>query len=128
MEGLKDGLKVNMEVFKVDMDMMNVKLEALTKLLQERLPSGDKVIHENHDEEERNMNYDFSDFKVGFKTHHTPNINMRKLDGKDLVTWILQMEQFFYLHDFSHTQNVCIAPLYYNKISFSGINGLVLAN
>jgi len=42
-----------MGVFKVDMDTMNAKLEGLTKLLQEKLLSGDKVIHENHDEEKR---------------------------------------------------------------------------
>lgn len=78
-----------MEVFKVDMDVMNVKLEGLTKLLQEMLPSGDKVIHENYDEEKRNMNYDFRDSNVGAKNHHIPKIDMRKFDGKDPVTWIL---------------------------------------
>jgi len=89
MEGFKYGLKENMGVFKADMDAMNVKLEGLTKLLQERLPRGDKVIHENHDEEQRNMNYDFRDSNVWFKTHHIPKINMRNFDDKDTITWIL---------------------------------------
>lgn len=44
---LNDGLRAHME------EMMNVKIEGLKegleKLLEERLPSGDKVIHENHD-------------------------------------------------------------------------------
>ena len=66
MECLMDGLKSNMEA------MMNAKMEALKegfiKLLQERLPIGDKVIHENHDEEKRYMNYDLRDSNVGFKT------------------------------------------------------------
>ena len=44
---LKDGLKAYMEVMK----------EGLTKLLQERLPSGDKVFPKNKDEDKRNMNY-----------------------------------------------------------------------
>ena len=44
LECFKDGLKEDMGFFKVDMDVMIVKLEGLTKLLQERLPSGDKVI------------------------------------------------------------------------------------
>ena len=52
---------------------MNVKLEGLTKLLQERLQSGDKVIHENHDEDKRNMNHDFRDSNMGFKNHEIQN-------------------------------------------------------
>ena len=39
MESEMDGLKTNMEFLK----------EVLTKVLKERLPGGDKVIHENHD-------------------------------------------------------------------------------
>ena len=73
MKGLKDG-------FKVYMDIMNVKLEGLTKFLQERLPSDGKVIHENHDEEKRNMNYIFRDSNVRFKNHHIPNIDMSKFE------------------------------------------------
>ena len=67
--------------------------EGFEKLLKERLPSGDKVIHENHDQDKGNMNHDFRDSNVGFKNHHIPKIDMRKFDGKDLITWILQMEQ-----------------------------------
>ena len=37
---------------------------------------------------------------------------MRKFDRKDPVTWILQMEQYFYLHDVQLPQKVCIASLY----------------
>jgi len=58
------------------------------------------------------MNYDFRDYNVGFKTHHIPKIDIQKFDGKDSVTWILQMEQFSDLHDGLHTQKVCIASLY----------------
>jgi len=106
---LNDGLKVEMEA------MMNVKIEGLKEglemLLEERLPSGDKVIHENHDEDKRNTNYDFRDSNVGFKNHHIPKKDMRKFDGKDPVTWILQMEQSFDLHDVQHTQKVSITSL-----------------
>ncbi len=105
-----DGLKADVEV------MMNFKIEGLKegleKLLEERLPNGDKVIHENHDEDKRNMNYDSRVSNVGFKNHHIPNIDMRKFDGKDPVTWILQMEQYFYLHDVKPSQKVHIASLY----------------
>jgi hypothetical protein len=34
---------------------------------------------------------------------------MRKFHGKDPITWILQMEQFFDLHNVPHTQKVRIA-------------------
>ena len=68
-------------------------------------------MHENHDEEKRNMNYDFRDSNFGFKTHHIPNIDMMNFDGKDPVTWILQIEEFFDLHDVSHINKVCIATL-----------------
>ena len=94
-----DGIKGNKEVFKVDMNAMNVKLERLTKLLQESLQGGDKTIHENHDEDKRNINCDFRDSNVGFKNHHIPKIDMSKFYGKDRVTWILHMEQHFDLQD-----------------------------
>ena len=37
---------------------------------------------------------------------------MRKFEGKYLVTWILQMEQYFDLHNVQHTQKVRISTLY----------------
>ena len=56
---LNDGLKATMGV------MSNVKIEelkeGLAKLLEERLHSGDKEIHENHNEDKRKINYDFRD-------------------------------------------------------------------
>lgn len=60
--------------------------EGLTKFLQEMLPSGNKVLHENHYEDERNMNYDFKESNTGFKTHHIPMTDMRKFYVKDMVT------------------------------------------
>ena len=121
-----------MKVFKVDRDAMDVieaKMEGLktdieglreglTKLLQERLLSGDNVSHKNKDEDKRNMNYDFRDSNNGLKTNYIPNINMTKFDDKDQVTWILQMEHFFDLHDVQHTQKVCIASLYLEPNQF----------
>jgi len=79
MEDLKNGLKQNMEVLK----------EGLKTLLQEMLPNGEKVVEKTHDENKINVNHDFIDSNVGLKTHHIPKIDMRKFDGKDLVTWIL---------------------------------------
>ena len=43
---------------------------------------------------------------------------MRKFDGKDPVTWILQMEQYFDLHNVQHTQNICIETLYLEPNQF----------
>ena len=41
-----------------------------------------------------------------------PKIDMRKFDGKDPITWIFQMEQFFDIHQVPNLQNVTIASLY----------------
>ena len=69
-KGLKDVMEANTDGLKEDMKGLK---EGLTKFLIERLPSCDKLIHENHDEEKRNMNYGFRDSNIGFKTHHIPH-------------------------------------------------------
>ena len=92
--------------------------EDLIKLLQEMLPSGYKVLHENHDEDKRNTNYDFRDSNSGLNTNHIPNIDMRNFDDKDLVIWIRHMEKFSDPHDMSNTQKVQIAYLYLEKNQF----------
>ena len=33
--------------------------------------------------------------QLWFEINHVPKIDMRNFDGKDPITWILQMEQFF---------------------------------
>ena len=104
MEDLKNSLKSDMD--------------GLTKLLQEMLPNGKNVLDETHDENKINSNHDFIDSNVGYKTHRIPNIYMRKIDGKDPVTWILEMEQYFYLHNVQHTQKVCIATFYLEPNQF----------
>jgi hypothetical protein len=43
---------------------------------------------------------------------------MRKFDGKDPITWILQMEQLFHLHDVPHTKKVQIDFLYLEPNQF----------
>lgn len=96
MDGMKNLMEVNMFGLKVDMEGWK---EGSTKLLQERLPSCDKVIHENHDEDTMNMNCDFRNSNFRFKNHHIPMIDMRKFHGKVPVTWILQLERYVYLHD-----------------------------
>ena len=79
MEDMKNYLKVDMEGFK----------GGLTKLIQEMIPNGKKVVQETHDENKINVNCDFINSNVGGKNHHIPKMDMRKFDGKDPVTWIL---------------------------------------
>ena len=62
------------------------------------------------------------------KTNHAPKIDMSKFDGKDPITWIPQMEQFFDLHNVPRTEKVWIASLYLELINLYGIDGFVLAN
>ena len=51
-------------------------------------------------------------------THHIPKIDMRKFDGKDPVTWILQKEKYFDLNNVKNTQKACIANLHLEKNKF----------
>ena len=102
MDDLKTNLKTDMDELKINMN----------KLLQEMVTKGERVVKETHDENKRNVNHDSIDSNVGLKTHHIPKIDMRKFDGKDPATWILQMEQFFDLNNVQNTQKVCIATLY----------------
>ena len=66
----------------------------------------------------RNVNHDFIYSNVELRTHHVPKIDMRKFDGKDPETWILQMEQFFDLHNVQNTQKIRIATLYLEPNQF----------
>jgi hypothetical protein len=43
---------------------------------------------------------------------------MRKFDGKDPITWIFQMEQFFDLHQVPTLQKVTLASLYLEPDQF----------
>jgi len=108
MEAKMDDLKIEL---KTDMD-------ELKRLLQERVTNGERVVKETHDENKRNVNHDSIDSNVGSKTHHIPKINMRKFDGKDPTTWILQMEQFFDLNNVQNPQKVCMATLYLEPNQF----------
>ena len=111
------GMEAKMDDLKTDLrtdlktDMANLKTD-LTNFLQEILTNGEKVVKETHDVNKSNVNHDSIDSNVGLNTHHIPKIDMRKFDGKDPVTWILQMEQYFDLHNMQNTQKVCIATLY----------------
>ena len=90
----------------------------MTKLIQEMFPNGEKIVGETYDENKINVNRDFINSTVGGKNHHIPKMDMRKFDGKDPVTWILQIEQYFDLHNVQNTQKVCIATLHLEQNTF----------
>jgi len=97
-----------MEYLKKDKEGLK---EGWTKLLEERLPNDENVVEETHDEKKINVNHDSIEYIIGLKTLHIPKTDMRNFYGKDLVTWILQMEKYFDLHDVQSSQKVRIASL-----------------
>ena len=118
MDGLNNGME-DMEEKMEDMkNYLKADMEGLTKLIQEMFPNGEKIVEETHDENKINVNCDFINSNVGLKTHHIPKIDMKKFDGKDLVTWILQMEKYFDLYNVQNTQKVSIATLHLEQNTF----------
>jgi uncharacterized protein YlaN (UPF0358 family) len=120
LQGMMDSTKAKLEEI-MDTKMDGLKreiMEGLKNFLIERPPKSENVSHEIHDEDTRKMNQDWRNSNFGLKTNHFPKIDMRKFDGKDPITWILQMEQFFDLHDVPHTQKVQIASLYLEPNQF----------
>jgi hypothetical protein len=93
-------------------------MEVLKNFLTEKTPKSENASHEIHDEDTRKVNPEWINSNFGLKTNHVPKIDMRKFDGKDSITWILQMEQFFDLHNVPHTQKVRIASLYLEPNEF----------
>ena len=126
MDGLKKGVESKMDDMeaKIDEKMENMKndlksdMEGLRKLIQEMFPNGEKIVEETHEENKINVNRDFINSNFGGKNHHIPKIDMRKFDGKDPVTWILQMEQYFDLNNVQNTQKVYIATLHLEQNTF----------
>ncbi len=82
------------------------------------IPNGEMIVEETHDENKINFIHDFINSNVGWKTHHIPNIDMRKFYGKDPITWILQTEQYFDLNNVRNTQKVHIETLYLDQNTF----------
>jgi gas vesicle protein len=97
---IKDELQEMMESLKGEI------MEVLKNFVTEKTPESENASHEIHDEDTRKVNQECRNSNFGLKTNHVPKIDMRKFDGKDPITWILQMEQFFDLHNVPHTQKV----------------------
>jgi gas vesicle protein len=96
----KDELQEMMEGLKGEI------MEVLKNFVTEKTPESENASHEIHDEDTRKVNQEWRNSNFGLKTNHVPKIDMRKFDGKDPITWILQMEQFFDLHNVPHTKKV----------------------
>jgi len=82
------------------------------------LLNAEKLVEETNDENKISVNHDSIESNVALKTHHVPKIDMRKFDGKDPITRILQMEQHFNIHNVKNTQKVHIANLYLEPNQF----------
>jgi hypothetical protein len=92
---------------KLDTKMDGLKgeiMEVLKNFVTEKTLESENASHEIHDEDTRKVNQEWRNSKFGLKTNYVPKIDMRKFDGKDPITWILQMEKFFDLHNVPHTQ------------------------
>jgi chromosome segregation ATPase len=75
------------------MDSMEAKImEVLKNFVTEKTPESENASHEIHDVDTRKVNQEWRNSNFGLKTNHVPKIDMRKFDGKDPITWILQME------------------------------------
>jgi gas vesicle protein len=81
-------------------------MEVFKNFVTEKTPESENASHEIHDEDTRKVNQEWRNSNFVLKTNHVPKIDMRKFDGKDPITWILHMEQFFDLHNVPHTQKV----------------------
>jgi hypothetical protein len=111
MDSMEAKLDTNMDSMeaKLDtkMDSMEAKIMEVMKIfVTEETPKSENSSHQIHDEDTRKVNQEWRNSNFGLKTNHVPKIDMRKFDGKDPITWILQMEQFFDLHNVPHTQKV----------------------
>jgi hypothetical protein len=120
LQRMMDSAEAKLEaIMDTKMDVLKGEImEGLKKLLIERPPESDNVSHEIHDEDTRKMNQDWRNSNFGLKTNNFPKIDMMNFDGKVPITWILQMEQLFDLHDVPHTQKVQIASLYLEPNKF----------
>jgi len=122
MNGMHVKMEAKMDGMETKINGMDDKMEELkinlNKLLQEMVTNCERVVKETHDENKRNVSHDYIDSNVGLMIHHVPKIEMRKFDGKDLETWILQMEQFFDILNVKNTQKVRIATLYLEPNQF----------
>ena len=74
--------------------------------------------HSINQGETSNSTNDDTDFNPTGSRNFFPKVNMRKFDGKDPLTWINQMENFFEIHQIPYGQKVTMASLYLEPDQF----------
>jgi hypothetical protein len=115
----KEELQEMEAKLKAKMDGLKEEImEVLKNFVTEKTPESENASHEIHDEDTRKVNQEWRNSNIGLKTNHIPKTDIWKFDGKDPITWILQLEQFFDLHNVPHTQKVRIASLYLEPNQF----------
>jgi hypothetical protein len=116
LQEMRDSIEAKLDT-KID-GLKGEIMEVLKKFVTKKTPESENASNEIHDVDTRKVNQEWRKSNFGLKTNHVPKIDMRKFDGKDPITWILQMEQFFDLHNVPHTQKVRIASLYLEPNQF----------
>jgi hypothetical protein len=101
---LMDSMEANLDT-KMD-SLKGEIMEVLRNFVTEKTPKSENASHEIHDEDTRKVNQEWRNSNFGLKTNHVPKIYMRNFNGKDPITWILQMEQFFDIHNVPYTQKL----------------------
>ena len=93
MDSMKAQLDTKMDSMESKVDGLKWEImEVLRNFVIEKTPKSENASHEIHDKDTRKVNQEWRNSNFGLTTNHVPNINMRKFDGKDPITWILQME------------------------------------
>jgi hypothetical protein len=116
LQEMRDSIKAKLDT-KID-GLKGEIMEVLKNFVTEKTPESENASNEIHDVDTRKVNQEWRNSNFGLKTNHVPKIDMRKFDGKDPITWILQMEQCFDIHNVPHTQKVRIASLYLEPNQF----------
>jgi hypothetical protein len=98
-------MEAELEEINTTMDGLKEEImEGLKNFVIERTPESENLSHEINDEDTWKVNQEWRNSNFGLKTNHVPKINMCKFDGKDPITWILQMEKLFDLHSSTYTK------------------------
>ena len=82
-------------------DLFQSRLEKIEKQLENRKLESSKV----------DDSLQHHGFNLGPRNYFIPKNDMRKFDGKDPITWIFHIEQFFDLHQVPTLQKVTITSL-----------------
>ena len=74
--------------------------------------------HSINQGETSNSTNDDTNFNPTVSRNFFPKVDMCKFDGKDPLTWINQMENFFEIHQIPYGQKVTMASLYLEPDQF----------